>query len=566
MQFIDRYKDIVRYTKKVLFTSFVITAMVDCVFLLLSFYVYLALNSVNKQSTSLPFAIFTIFLILCCVCCYILISKRQKLLSGLSRFLEYIVYNNILKIGIFINNRANSSMPAKRLMKDIGVARGIFYSNIITSIMEIPFILCLLFLVFCVSKSNGLMCIIYTLCLLLATIIKKASQTDKQKNIIENEVIANKTFFSEDLFNNIFNNYKYIHNNMDIDKLLQYYSNIDEARYEKFIQSKDEVITYPSMIKMITLLFQIILVLNSIYLFINHNIKLGSFILTIGFIYQFLQKTSWLFQISQPTIYTIQAIKRIAKTIKTFGQQSYKSEYFDTEKSLNNDDDIHAIEDEFLEYGNHKQQLHQDSRKNEIVINNLHFNDNLSFSYRFQEGNLYIIDSDNYFQSSKLFKEIINWRIKKSKEISISIKNNSYKDIFYCPIFPAILYGKIIDIITNFEENVNTTKLDNILNLLHLNEDLKQAKLSTSTILNTSNIDNIDIQILKKINLASALYSNANILLLEEPFLIVDKDTQDNLINFLAGLKQIGKIIIISSKNTDTINHITYHNGIYIKI
>ena len=326
MQFIDRYKDIIKYTKKVLLTSFVITAIVDCVFLLLSFYVYLAFNSLNKQSISLPFTIFTIFLILCCVCCYILISKRQKLLSGLSRFLEYIVYNNILKIGIFINNRANSSMPAKRLMKDVSIAKSIFYNNIITSIMEIPFILCLLFLVFCVSSSNGLMCIIYTLCLLLATIIKKASQTDKQKNIIENEVIANKIFFSEDLCDNLFNNYKYIYNNVDIDKMSQYYSNIDEARYENFIQSKDEIITYPSMIKMITLLFQIILVLNSIYLFTSHNIKLGGFILTIGFIYQFLQKTSWLFQISQPTLHTIQAIKRIAKTIKIFGQQIYKSE------------------------------------------------------------------------------------------------------------------------------------------------------------------------------------------------------------------------------------------------
>ncbi|MBQ7552316.1 MAG: hypothetical protein IJT15_02615 [Rickettsiales bacterium] len=566
MQFIDRYKDIVKYTKKVLFTSFVITAMVDCVFLMLSFYVYLAFNSLNKQSTYLPFAVFTIFLIFCCLGCYILISKRQKLLSGLSRFLEYIVYNNILKIGIFINNRANSSMPAKRLMKDIGVARGIFYSNIITSIMEIPFVLCLLFLIFWLSKSNGLMCIIYTLFLLLATIIKKASQTDKQKNIIENEVIANKTFFSEDLFNNIFNNYKYIHNNMDIDKLLQYYSNIDEARYEKFIQSKEEIITYPSMIKMITLLFQIILVLNSIYLFTNHNIKLGGFILTIGFIYQFLQKTSWIFQISQPTLHTIQAIKRMAKTIKIFGQRIYKSEYLEKERLLNNDNEIQAIEDEFLEYGNHKQQLHQDSRKNEIIINNLHLNDNLSFSYRFQEGNIYVIDGDNYFQSSKLFKEIINCSIKKSKEISISIQNNSYKDIFYCPIFPAILYGKIIDIITNFEENVNTTKLDNILNILRLNQDLKQAQISTSTILNTSNIDNIDIQILKKINLASALYSNANILLLEEPFLIIDKNTQDDLINFLAGLKQIGKIIIISSKELYLINTITHNNGIYIKI
>ena len=148
MQFIDRYKDIIKYTKKVLFTSFVITAMVDCVFLMLSFYVYLAFNSLNKSSISLPFAIFTIFLILCCVCCYILISKRQKLLSGLSRFLEYIVYNNILKIGIFINNRANSSIPAKKLMKDVSIARGIFYNNTINTIMEIPFILCLTFLVF----------------------------------------------------------------------------------------------------------------------------------------------------------------------------------------------------------------------------------------------------------------------------------------------------------------------------------------------------------------------------------------------------------------------------------
>ena len=540
--------------------------MVDCVFLMLSFYVYLAFNSLNESSISLHFAVFTIFLILCCVCCYILISKKQKLLSGLSRFLEYIVYNNILKIGIFINNRANSSMPAKRLMKDIGVARGIFYSNIITSIMEIPFVLCLLFLIFWLSKSNGLMCIIYTFCLVLAIMIKKTIKTDEQKSAIKNEAIANKVFFGEDLCDNIFKNYKYIHNNMDIDKLLQYYSNIDEARYEKFIQSKEEIITYPSMIKMITLLFQIILVLNSIYLFTNHNIKLGGFILTIGFIYQFLQKISWIFQISQPTLHTIQAIKRMAKTIKIFGQRIYKSEYLEKEKLLNNDNEIQAIEDEFLEYGNHKQQLHQDSRKNEIIINNLHLNDNLSFSYRFQEGNIYVIDGDNYFQSSKLFKEIINCSIKKSKEISISIQNNSYKDIFYCPIFPAILYGKIIDIITNFEENVNTTKLDNILNILRLNQDLKQAQISTSTILNTSNIDNIDIQILKKINLASALYSNANILLLEEPFLIIDKNTQDDLINFLAGLKQIGKIIIISSKELYLINTITHNNGIYIKI
>ena len=62
------------------------------------------------------------------------------------------------------------------------------------------------------------------------------------------------------------------------------------------------------------------------------------------------------------------------------------------------------------------------------------------------------------------------------------------------------------------------------------------------------------------------MYSNANILLLEEPFLIVDKNTQDDLIKFFAELIQIGKIVIISSKYTYAINKIKNNNCIYINI
>ena len=129
-----------------------------------------------------------------------------------------------------------------------------------------------------------------------------------------------------------------------------------------------------------------------------------------------------------------------------------------------------------------------------------------------------------------------------------------------------MLYGKIIDIATNFEENINNLKLENILNILNLNKDLRNEKLSPSTILNANNVDKIDIEILKKINLASALYSSANVLLFENPFLFIDKTTQNTFINFLIGLKQLGKLIIISSNNREIIEEITDLNGICINI
>ena len=499
----------------------------------------------------------------CCAFCYILMSKRQKLLSGLARFLEYIVYNNIIKIGIHVNHRSNSSMPAKKLMQDVNLARNILQSNIIVSIMEIPFTLCLLVLIFIFSKTNGAMCVIYILSLVLAIMIKKTTKTDKQANIIENDVLANKTFFGEDLLNNVFYSHEYIYNNIDVDKISQYYSNIDETRYEGFIQSRDEVITYPSIIKIITLLFQITLVLNSIYLFIHNNINLGAFILTIGFVYHFLQKTSWLFQIFPKTLHIMKATQRITKAIKTFGKH-----YYNNDNTANNDADyteseIRSIEDETL---NNTHLITRKNNKNEIIINNLYVDNNVLFSYHFKEGNLYVLNSSKYKYTSKIFKTILNRQANNKDKILLSTKNNSYKDIFYCPIEPIILYGKIIDIATNFEENINNLKLENILNILNLNEDLRNEKLSPSTILNTNNVDKIDIEILKKINLASALYSSANVLLFENPFLFIDKTTQNTFINFLIGLKQLGKLIIISSNNREIIEEITNLNGICINI
>ena len=566
MQFIDRYKDIVRYTKKVLFTSFVITAMVDCVFLLLSFYVYLAFNGLKQKTISPQFTIFTFFLLFCCACSYVLISKRQKLLSGLARFLEYIIYNNILKIGVIINHRSQSLVPSKRLMADVAIARNIFYNNIIISLMEIPFVICLLLLIYHCSTTNGLLCVIYISSLILAMMIKRTINTDKQKSAIKNELFENKSFLGEDLFGNIFNNHRYIHSNIDIDKISQYYSNIDEARYESFLQSNDETITYPAIIKIITLLFQTILVLNSIYLFIHNHIQLCGFILSIGFIYQFLQKTSWLFQMSSPALHVIKAMCRITKTIKMFFNKPLnKDKDFNEDIQQENYNEIQAVEDEFLDknYHRHAQQY---KNKNEIIIDNLQIDNNISFSYHFKEGNIYILHSDKWQYTESIFTAILNSDGNNKNNIVISIKNNTYKDIFYCPILPVALYGKPVDIITNFDDNVNKTKLDNIMETLHLKEDFTSIHMSLNSIINGNNLYKIDNVILKKLNIASALYSDANILLLEEPLILLDTNTKDSLMSFLNGLKQLGKIIIISTGNTTIANEIKNFNYIRVQI
>ena len=118
MQKLDTFGDIKKYTRKTIFASFFVNCVVNIVFLLASCYTYFVINTISNTRDIYKIITPTIITLILCAFAYTLIIKRDNLILSTSRFLDYLLFRHLIKIGIIINANTNSNKTAKKIIND----------------------------------------------------------------------------------------------------------------------------------------------------------------------------------------------------------------------------------------------------------------------------------------------------------------------------------------------------------------------------------------------------------------------------------------------------------------
>lgn len=123
-----------------------------------------------------------------------------------------------------------------------------------------------------------------------------------------------------------------------------------------------------------------------------------------------------------------------------------------------------------------------------------------------------------------------------------------WKNMTYVKQEPFILHASILDNIVFGEEEVNKYKLEEVIEATGVGHFVKNYPEGINKIL-LENGKNISGGQRQRIVLARALYKDADMLLLDEPFSELDEKAQTSILKYLRHLAIKGKIILLISHN-----------------
>ena len=115
-----------------------------------------------------------------------------------------------------------------------------------------------------------------------------------------------------------------------------------------------------------------------------------------------------------------------------------------------------------------------------------------------------------------------------------------------------LVHDTILNNIILYKENVDERKLDHILEVTGLKEWINQLPDAVQTII-TENGKNISGGQRQRIAIARALYKDAPIIILDEPFNELDEPSEISLLQYFKTLSQNGKTVLLVTHNADSL-------------
>ena len=507
----ENNKGVKKNIKLLLTISFFITCTVNILFFATSYYIYVSFNYWLLYKTYNTFVIIfaSICIILCYIFGYVLIVTRNKIIKEITRFIDSFVYNKVIPSGVVINLYSNSAKPSRIILNEIDKIKTFISQNGILALEDVPW----LFFLMLVEYKLSFTCLILLLCL---TIFIFFSYVLFSYNLGEKNKILNYQK-NIDYCSHILDNYEFFCN-FNINNVSQNYAIYDEKLYEEKNIQEQKMKIKSTINNFITNLVQIIILIISIFLFIQNDLDISSLIVSIIICFYISKKLTN----SIEAIFDIIAIKKSIQVIKSNIQQS--SRYFSIMRTS------HLTKKLFY--------------KNEIILKNINYKNIKNYSNHFSGGKIYNLHSSSNDIKDNLLKIIAGIIKPTGGLVEININNSSYNNIFYCPMEPIYVYGRIIDIITGFNQEINFIKLNNIIDVLNINDDFEWLKINMNCSIDKT-INENNIYFIKKLNIASALYSNSNILVLNNPFVYLDNKTTSKLKAYLYNFSKLGKIVIL---------------------
>jgi ABC-type multidrug transport system fused ATPase/permease subunit len=123
-----------------------------------------------------------------------------------------------------------------------------------------------------------------------------------------------------------------------------------------------------------------------------------------------------------------------------------------------------------------------------------------------------------------------------------------WKQIAYVKQQPFFMYDTLLTNITLNGKHYDAPRLQQSLNIAGISDWLHQLPAGMNTLL-TENGKNISGGQRQRISLARALYKNADLFILDEPFSELDEKSEEKLLHHLQQLAAAGKMIILITHN-----------------
>nr|WP_242696372.1 ATP-binding cassette domain-containing protein [Longitalea luteola] len=183
----------------------------------------------------------------------------------------------------------------------------------------------------------------------------------------------------------------------------------------------------------------------------------------------------------------------------------------------------------------------------QVVLNN--------FSCRFQQGDLIGIDGFSGKGKTTLLHILLGFITPQSGRLCINEqpvnteeRKQYWPQIAYVKQQPFFMYDTLLANITLDGQHYHQQRLHKALDTAGISAWMPSLPAGIYTLL-TENAKNISGGQRQRIALARALYKEANVLLLDEPFSELDEKAEEKLLQHLQQLAASGKIVILITHN-----------------
>lgn len=524
MQHINKFEEIRAIVRRSITASFVLTSIINLMFLCASGYTYFIFNSLAKNVSWKAIIVPTVAVILLCIFTQILQIKRNTIVFNLARFLDSITFNNFIKLGIILNRRQNSVQPSQKLMQDVLMIKNFILQKGLIGIFEIPWCIVAVAIIGYLSRINLVICVACLVVLTTILLLQKHSLRDDILDISNNENLQ-----LDDNLSEIFKNYQYISSNVDVENLVAYYAEINEENFTKNETTRRKFEMWQSASKIAISVFQTAIFLCSVFMLIHRHFSFGEFILTTILVGKTLT-------MMERCVHSISPFKNVKKAFSRIADALQKVATTTSNVFISSDKTI-------------------------ISLIDVSYKDLQNISCDLEGGNIYVIQGLSEATTADFLKLVGGIITPESGKINCFNNENGYKFLHYCPDKVAFPEARIVDIITGFSE-VDKIRIDNILQMLNVKTEIDKLEDGFDTPLHS--LENLSSTFMKKINLAAMLYSNANVVILEEPFKYLDEMAIENLIISLNTMQKIGKLVVVSCNDESLIGQLNNVNIINV--
>ncbi|MBR1429578.1 MAG: hypothetical protein IJ590_04990 [Rickettsiales bacterium] len=519
VQHISKFEEIRTIVRRSITASFLLTSIINLMFLGASGYTYFIFNSLAKNVNWQVIIVPTVEVVLLFVFGQILQIKRNTIVFNIARFLDSITFNNFIKLGIILNRRQNSVQPSQKLMQDVLMIKNFILQKGLIGIFEIPWCIIAIAIIGYLSRINLIIC---TTCLVVLAAILLLQKHSLRDDILD---ISHNDTKNDDNLSEIFKNYQYISSNVDIENLVAYYAEINEQYFTKNEATRRKFEIWQSASKIVVSVSQTAIFLCSVFMLIYHHFSFGEFILTNILAGKTLT-------MMERCVYSILPFKNVKMALSRIADALQKVATTTSNAFIPSDTTVISLIDV----------SHKDLQ---------------NISCDLEGGNIYVIQGLSEATTADFLKLVGGIITPKGGKINCFNNENGYKFLHYCPdkvVFPE---ARIVDIITGFSE-VDKMRIDNILQMLNFKSEIDKLEYGIYTLLHQ--FENLSLTFMKKINLAAMLYSNANVVILEEPFKYLDEIAIENLVISLNTMQKIGKLVVISCSDESLIRQLNNVN------
>jgi ABC-type bacteriocin/lantibiotic exporter with double-glycine peptidase domain len=141
----------------------------------------------------------------------------------------------------------------------------------------------------------------------------------------------------------------------------------------------------------------------------------------------------------------------------------------------------------------------------------------------------------------------------------VTMRQRFWKRIAYVQQRPFLLHDSVRTNITLSEETNDNAWLQEVIDVTGLREIIDQSPDGINKMI-TENGKNISGGQRQRISIARALYKNADLIILDEPFSELDADSESRILEHLRSLSENGKMIVMITHKKD---NLLYSNKIH---